>query len=57
MKLVYGSKNCSKCKVLVDKLKAEGVEHEYIDVDTLSKKELETLVDLAGTMSLPIVIG
>lgn len=51
---VYGSKDCYKCKVLVDKLKSEQKEFEYIDITTLDRAQLTDLVKRKGT-SLPIV--
>ena len=56
MKFVYGTKKCSKCKVLVDKLTKEKVDFKYVDIGNYSNKELIELSNEAGQTSLPIVI-
>ena len=52
---IYGSKNCHKCKELVDLVTKEEMEFEYIDVDTLSMEEKTQLINEHG-IKLPIVI-
>ena len=56
MKVVYGSSRCSACKVLVSKLERDNEEFQYIDIDTLTSEQINTIVELEGTTSLPIVI-
>ena len=56
MKVVYGSKTCHACKKLTESYNKDKVEFEYVDIDTLSNKELTEIAEKAGTMSLPIVI-
>lgn len=56
MKIVYGSETCHKCKILVKKYEEEKVDFEYVDVATLSNKELIDVSKESNTMSLPIVL-
>ena len=53
---VYGSENCFKCKQKVAQLKAEGKDFEYINIATLSKEELEKIIETVQSNTLPIVI-
>jgi len=54
MKIVVGSKHCTKCHQLKDELESKGKTFKYIDITALSNDKLKELVSKYG-MSLPIV--
>ena len=54
MKVVVGSKNCSKCQQLKSELENSGEEFKYIDAKDLERDEMVELANKYG-MNLPIV--
>ena len=55
MKKVYGSPNCSACKILCMQLDEAKEEYKYYDVTKMSTEDTKELVERAGTFELPIV--
>jgi len=56
MKIVYGSEFCPACKKLVDELLEKGEKFDYVDMNTLSIKEIEKLKTKVKSLNLPIVL-
>jgi glutaredoxin len=55
---MYGSPGCHNCVVLKNEYDDDGVEYEYIDVNTLTSDELKALVALNdGSTALPILVN
>ena len=53
--IIYGNKTCYKCKQLVERLKKEGKQFEYVDIDTYTQDQLQALASKYG-LGLPIIV-
>ena len=49
---IYGSENCSKCKMIVSKLEAKNIEHTY----SINQDEVISASVLYKTRMLPICV-
>jgi len=54
MKVVVGSKTCTKCHQLKRKLEENGEEFKYVDISELDTDDIRTLGEKFG-LNLPIV--